>query len=133
MTWGAINEWSTAEGYRLLAERADHPVLSTLLERIRRQEARHIAFYASQARLRLGNSARAQRLTRWALRKLWAPVGSGVMPEAETTFLLGWLLSGDTGSEAVARIDTHVDALPGLGGLHLMAGAAGRVATRLAA
>jgi hypothetical protein len=133
MTWGAINEWSTAEGYRLLTERADHPVLSTLLDRIRQQEARHIAFYASQARLRLAASPRARRLTRWALRKLWAPVGSGVMPEAETTFLLDWLLSGDAGHNAVCRIDSRVDALPGLAGLQLMATATARVSDRVAA
>jgi hypothetical protein len=126
MTWGAVNEWTTAEGYRLLAERAAHPVLTDLLGRIRRQESRHIAFYASQARERLAASPRARRLTRWALRKLWQPVGSGVMPETETRFLIDWLLAGDAGQAAVARIDTHVDALPGLDGLHLMAGATDR-------
>lgn len=133
MTWGAVNEWSTAEGYRLLAERTRHPLLSDLLERIRRQEARHIAFYASEARLRLDRSRRAQRLTRWALRKLWAPVGSGVMPESETQFLLGWLLAGDTGRHAVGRIDAHIGALPGLADLRLMARATEQAALAAAA
>lgn len=133
MTWGAINEWTTAEGYRLLAERADHPVLTELLGRIRQQEARHIAFYASQARARLADSPRARRLTRWALRRLWAPVGSGVMPARETRFLIDWLLGGDAGQAAVGRVDAHVDSLPGQGGLRLMATATEHWADRAAA
>jgi hypothetical protein len=133
MTWGAVNEWSTAEGYRLLADRAQHPVLTDLLGRIRRQESRHIAFYASQARDRLGRSARAQKLTRWALRKLWSPVGSSVMPQSETKFLLTWLLAGDAGQDAADRIDGHVSDLPGLAGLRLMANATQRWASLAAA
>ena len=58
MTWGAVNEWTTQAGYSMLAQRAQHPVLTELLRRIMRQEGRHIDFYASQAttgaRWRLG-------------------------------------------------------------------------------
>ena len=123
MTWGALNEWSTAVGYERLAERADHPVLGELLVRIRRQESRHIAFYASEARVRLQRSRRAQRLTRFALRRLWAPVGSGVMPESETTFLLAWLMGDDDGELAAERIDSNLAALPGMTGLQPVASA----------
>src|SRR5205085_5800868 len=84
MTWGAINEWTTQAGYARLARKADHPVLTELLGRIMRQEGRHIDFYASEAARRLSSSGRAQRLARFALRKLWHPVGAGVMPAAET-------------------------------------------------
>jgi hypothetical protein len=45
MTWGAINEWCTHAGYARLIERERHPVLTELLERIMRQETRHVAFY----------------------------------------------------------------------------------------
>jgi hypothetical protein len=120
MTWGAVNEWSTAAGYDRLAERADHPVLTELLMRIKRQESRHIAFYASEARDRLARSRRAQRLTRFALRHLWAPVGSGVMPPAETEFLLDWLLTGDEGDAVVRKIDANVARLPGLDELRIV-------------
>ena len=121
MTWGAVNEWSTQTGYARLAEVADHPVLTQLLERIARQESRHIAFYATEARDRLARSAKARRATRWALQKLWSPVGSTVMPQAETRFLLGHLMGGADGIVAARRIDDHVDGLPGLAGLHLVA------------
>ena len=123
MTWGAVNEWSTAAGYDRLAERAGHPVLTELLGRIKAQESRHIAFYATEARRRLADSRRAQWLTRFALRRLWAPVGSGVMPAAETAFLLDCLLAGDAGSAAVRRIDANVARLPGLGDLRIVADA----------
>ena len=124
MTWGAVNEWSTQAGYARLAERAGHPVLTELLDRIQRQEARHIAFYATEARRRLATSPRARRLVRWALRTKWAPVGSGVMPRAETEFLLRYLLDGPAGAQAIQRLDANVHKLPGLDGLHLVRTAA---------
>ena len=120
MTWGALNEWSTQAGYARLAEREDHPVLTELLERIQRQEARHIAFYATEARERLAESPRAQRLVRTALNKLWAPVGSGVVPKEETAFLVQWLLGGEAGDAIVKRLDQRLERLPGLAGLRLV-------------
>jgi len=120
MTWGAVNEWSTHSGYARLIDRERHPVLTELLERIIRQETRHVAFYASQARTRLAASRRARRLTRFALRRFWQPVGTGVMPAAETRHLLSYLLAGPEGARAAAKIDAHIDRLPGLGGLGLV-------------
>lgn len=124
MTWGAVNEWSTQAGYARLAERAGHPVLTELLDRIQRQEARHIAFYATEARRRLADSPRARRLVRWALRKKWAPVGSSVMPRAETEFLLRYLLDGPAGAQGIDRLDANVQKLPGLDGLRIVRTAA---------
>lgn len=120
MTWGAINEWTTQAGYSQLARRAGHPVLSELLRRIMRQEGRHIDFYASQAERRLAASARARRLARFALSRLWSPVGSGVMPKAETAHMAAYLMSGPDGRVATQRIDRRVDRLPGLAGLALL-------------
>jgi len=81
MTWGAVNEWSTQTAYDRLIALADHPTLTTLLSRIARQEARHIAFYATGACTRLARSANSGRAIRLALRTLWAPVGSAVLAE----------------------------------------------------
>jgi hypothetical protein len=93
-----------------------------------RQEGRHIDFYASQAEGRLCGDRRAQRLTRFALRKLWKPVGSDVMPPAEVRFLVNHLFGDDSGLGTAERIDRNVDRLPGLDGLHLIRGAAERYA-----
>lgn len=120
MTWGALNEWSTQAGYARLAALEDHPVLTELLGRIQRQESRHIAFYASEARERLAASPRARRLVRLALTRLWAPVGSGVVPTEETAFLVQWLLGGEGGRPVVQRLDQRLERLPGLQGLRLV-------------
>ena len=120
MAWGALNEWTTQAGYARLAAREEHPVLDELLRRIMRQEGRHIDFYASQAEERLARSARARRLTRFALRRFWRPVGSGVMPRVETEFVVWWLFDGADGLAVAQRIDRRVDRLPGLAELCLV-------------
>jgi hypothetical protein len=126
LTWGALNEWTTQAGYLQLARRADHPTLATLLRRIAKQEGRHIDFYASQASRRLAESAQARRLTRLALRTRWRPVGSGVMPAAETAHLVHHLFGGDDGSTMAQRIDRRLSQLPGLEHLTLVASARAR-------
>ncbi len=123
MAWGAINEWTTQAGYARLAAVEGHPTLSELLRRIMRQEGRHIDFYSSEARRRLAHDMGAQRLARQALRYLWKPVGSGVMPAGEVRFLGAHLFSGPDGMAMARRIDRRVDGLPGLAGLHLLASA----------
>lgn len=126
MTWGAINEWSTHAGYARLIQREDHPVLTELLQRIMRQETRHVAFYTTQARERLARSRKARALTRLALRLRWEPVGTGVMPRAETRHLLRFLMGGPDGADTIAHLDNKIDHLPGLNGLHLIRRAAHR-------
>ena len=120
MAWGAVNELTTQAGYAQLARKAGHPVLSELLRRIMRQEGRHVDFYAGEARARLEASRAAQRVTRAALARLWRPVGHGVRPAVETDFLIAHLFAGEDGSRVAARIDRHVDRLPGLAGLDLV-------------
>jgi hypothetical protein len=120
MAWGAINEMTTQAGYALLAARAGNPVLTSLLKRIMVQEGRHIDCYTSEAHLRLTQSAKAQRLTRTALRWLWSPVGSKVMPSAETEHLSRYLFSGIDGAKAIRRVDRKTDRLPGLAGIGLL-------------
>ncbi len=120
MTWGALNEWTTQAGYSRLIQRSEHPELTKMLRRIMKQEGRHIDFYASQARDRLAASPRAQRLTRFALERFWAPVGSGVMPTAEVKHVVGYLFGGAEGSESTDRIERRLQALPGLGGVHVV-------------
>jgi len=108
-----------------LAQRSGHPLLGELARRIARQEGRHIDFYAAEARRRLAASRAARRLVRWSLAHLWRPVGSGVMPQVETDFVIRHLYGGPDGARYVERIDRRIDALPGLEGLHLITGAVG--------
>jgi hypothetical protein len=122
MVWGALNEWTTQAAYSLLIRREDHPVLTELLKRIMKQEGRHIDFYATQARARLEQSRTTQRLTRWALRKYWRPVGHGVRPDGETRHVIEYLFTGDEGRAAAERIDRNINRMPGLDGLNLVKG-----------
>jgi hypothetical protein len=123
MTFGVINEWTTQAGYSRLIQVADHPVLTDLLRRIMKQEGRHIDYYLTQSRSLLAASPRAQRVTRQMLQRLWEPVGAQVMPKAETRHLVGTLFGGEDGRSVAERVDRRIDALPGLAGLGLMAGA----------
>jgi hypothetical protein len=123
LAWGALNEWTTQAGYVQLAKRSNHPVLAELLRRIAKQEGRHIDFYVSQAARRLEASSGARRLTRLALRRRWRPVGSGVMPEAETDHLIAHLFGDDDGASMAERIDRRLSRLPGLGQLGLVTSA----------
>jgi hypothetical protein len=131
MTWGAVNEWTTQAAYARLAQRCDHPVLAEMLRRIMRQEGRHIDFYAAQASTRLDGNRRAQWLTRQALKRFWAPVGSDVMPEAEVRHLISFLFGGKDGLAMTDRIDRRIDNLPGLAGLGLVGQARASMAGQL--
>jgi hypothetical protein len=126
MSWGAINEWSAHSAYARLIEREIHPELTKLLRRIQTQESRHLAFYNSQARDRLERSKRARMLTRFALRRFWAPVGSTIQPKVETAFVLDYLMGGHDGAKHIARLDRKVDTLPGQEGLELVSTAVSR-------
>jgi hypothetical protein len=130
MTWGAINEWTTQAGYGRLSETAGHPTLRELLRRIMKQEGGHIDFYASEAARRLADSPRAQKMTRFALKHSWRPVGSGVMPKQEVDFLVQYLFDGPNGSAVAERIDRRVDRLPGQSDLHLLSSSVAKVAGR---
>ena len=128
VTWGAVNEWTTQAAYLRLAQISGHPELADLLRRIAKQEGRHIDFYASQAERRL-ESRGAQRMTRLMLKRFWRPVGSGVMPKAETDFLIGHLFTGADGRAMTERIDCRIQRLPGMQGLNLVGAAASRLRT----
>ena len=119
MTWGAANEYSAVAAYKRMAAIEKHPVLSELLVRIARQESRHVAFYSTQARQRLGDSVKAQRITRLALRSAWRPVGSGVMSDEEVRHVMGYLFAGEEGRAEMRKLDANIARLPGMEGLTL--------------
>jgi len=132
MTWGAANELSTLTAYQRLIDTTRHPVLIDMLTRIIKDERRHFAFYRAQARRRLAASAQARRVTRWALGHLWAPVGTGVRPQAETDFAVAAVFGGEEAREAVASMDRTLDAFPGLAGLGVYRRAVDDAVRRLA-
>ncbi|MGH2785430.1 MAG: ferritin-like domain-containing protein [Actinomycetota bacterium] len=120
MTWGAINELSTLNGYHRVIAGTRNPILVELLGRIIKDERRHYAFYYNQARHRLDGNARAQRLVRWTLDRFWEPVGSGVRPQAETDFVVRHLFGDGAGRAALHEMERELSKLPGLGGMRLI-------------
>jgi hypothetical protein len=120
MIWGAANEWSAVAAYNRLADLENHPVLAELLRRIAKQEARHVAFYATQARERLAGSKKAQVLARFALKNAWGPVGSSVMGPTEVNFVMGHIFSGEEGMREIRKLDEHISRMPGLEGLTIV-------------
>jgi hypothetical protein len=119
MAWGAINELTTLTAYQRLAEVADHPVLSEVLARIMRDEARHFAFYYHQAEQRLSRPG-TRRVARFLVDRFWAPVGSGVQPDDEVRFIAHHLFSGADGLAAARRVDGTIRRLPGFEGVELI-------------
>jgi hypothetical protein len=119
MTWGAINELTTLTGYRRLSARAGHPVLTELLNRITLDESRHFYFYYRQAERRLARPGVA-RIARWLVDRFWAPVGSGVQPREELTFLAGYLFSDADGRAAARKVDDTIRRLPGFSKARLL-------------
>ena len=117
MTWGAANELSAVAAYRRMAAMHDHPVLSPLLERIAKQETRHVAFYTTQARAKLEASERARKIVRFVMTKIWNPVGSGIMDDAEIRHVMRHLFEGQ-GAE-LDKLDQRVQKFPGLDGVKI--------------
>jgi len=117
---GAVNEMTTLTAYRQLQKRIHHPVLSTILDRLIKQERTHYAFYRSMAERLLAASPSARGVTRWFMQKKFVVVGEGVKDPAEVDQLALFLFDGEDGREAVRAIDQAVSSLPGLDGLSLL-------------
>ncbi|HEY7282579.1 MAG TPA: hypothetical protein VID47_13405, partial [Actinomycetota bacterium] len=120
MTWGAVNELSTLNAYHRIIATTKHPILVQLLQAIIKDERRHFAFYRSQARMRLARSKQARTAVRWALQHMWAVVGTGVRPQAETDHVVIALFGGADGLAVAKEMDAMISALPGLAGLTIM-------------
>jgi len=113
LTWGAISELTTLEGYGVLAERTQHSMLADLLRRLAKDERRHFSFYYNMAREHLLPRA-AQKLTTAVIKYFWMPVGGGVKPDSEVEWMNRFVLGDSRGAEIAARIDATIAKLPGL-------------------
>jgi len=113
MTWGAINELATLTGYHALLDRARHPMLTTVLSRIIKDERRHFSFYFNQAR-RMLQDPTAQRITSFIVRYFWTPVGSPVRGDADAHRVCAFLFGGADGRARLAEVDSTIARLPGL-------------------
>ncbi|HTH51894.1 MAG TPA: acyl-ACP desaturase [Pyrinomonadaceae bacterium] len=121
MTFGAVHEMSTGQGYRRLITLANHPVLTYILEAIIREESAHTQFYRSVAKIELRDNPFARRMTRWIIDNYWKPVGQGSVPKKRTDMMVQTLFGSDEGIEAFHNAVTRrVSQLPGFDGLTRM-------------
>jgi hypothetical protein len=120
LTIGAINELSTLTGYGALIRKSGHPVLKDLLGRIIKDERRHFAFYFNSAKEWLTDNAKAQRVDRWMLDRVWVPVGQGVKTQEQVDALALYLFDDEQGEEELLALDEKIGKLPGLAGIKLM-------------
>jgi hypothetical protein len=113
LTWGAISELTTLEAYGVLAGRTAHPILGELLRRLAKDERRHFSFYYNKAREQLVHPD-AQKLTTFILKHFWLPVGAGIKPDEEVTFISRFVLGDVAGATVAERIDATIAKLPGM-------------------
>lgn len=113
LTYGAISELSTLEGYGVMARRTKNPILAEIVRRLAKDERRHFSFYYNKARLEM-QSRSAQRLTNFVIRHFWLPVGGGVKSDSEVSWILSFILGDPDGAEIASRIDETIAKLPGL-------------------
>jgi hypothetical protein len=113
MTFGAIHEMSTTLGYRRLAELADHPVLTHILNAVIREESAHTQFYRNVARIELRGSEFAQKTARFVVEHFWRPVGQGSKPRKQTEYTIATLFSGGGHEWLDKTLTQRVQQLPG--------------------
>jgi rubrerythrin len=129
MTFGAVHEMTTAQAYRRMIEIADHPVLTTILKAIIREESAHTHFYWSIARLELRKNSSAQKLARKVIENFYYPVGQGSLKKDRTKNVVS-ILFGDNDALAVLdkTVTQRVQQLPGFDGVRKVTEKIGEVA-----
>jgi predicted metal-dependent hydrolase len=119
MTFGAINELSTAQAYRSMIELANHPVLTQILTGIIREESAHTQFYWNVAKIELRRSEFSQKMARFVIKHFWSPVGSGARSKKASDYCIQTLFGNEGGIEWLDRkITKHIYELPGFEGLN---------------
>ena len=133
MTFGAIHEMSTAQGYRRLMKLADHPVLNIILQGIIREEAAHTQFYWNVARLELKKNEFAQKIARFVIEHFWAPVGQGSLAKKRTEYLIATLFGDREGLAILDKTVTQrVRQLPGFADITKINEVIGRITAKSA-
>ncbi|MGH7920500.1 MAG: ferritin-like domain-containing protein, partial [Candidatus Dormibacteraceae bacterium] len=120
LTIGATNELMTLTGYQQLINRANHPVLTQMVQRIIKQERMHYAFYRSQAERLMLDSAPARAAVRYVMTNRFRAVGEGIKSVEDVNLLAAFLFGGEDGRAAVRAIDVAIARLPGMHGVNLL-------------
>lgn len=120
MTFGAVNELSTLNGYQRMWVTARHPVLEYILRGVAREEAMHYFFYWSVARLKLERSAFDRGLNRFMMSNFWKPVGAGLRGTELSNMVIRTLFADDGAEHFDRNVNRRMEDLPGLAGLKVV-------------
>ena len=128
MTFGAIHEMCTGQGYRRLIELADHPVLTQILSTILREESAHTQFYRSVALIELKKNDTSRRLARSVIEHFWYPVGQGSLHKSRTHYMINTLFGGVDGLELLEKtVSDRVRQFPGFDDLNRITKTIGQI------
>ncbi len=127
MAWGALNEFTAAASYNTLARQTANPAVATLCKRIAQQERKHFAFYYTQARKRMAASPVARALVRFAMNRVWDPVGDGVAGHDNLAHTARTLFTDPWGWRELERAEERMRQLPGLEGFDRLTYKIGRL------
>ncbi|MDP3207999.1 MAG: hypothetical protein Q8M65_02525, partial [Rhodoglobus sp.] len=122
MTLGTVDEWLTQAAYRRIVALDPNVEFGRTVASFLSIKQRQLSFFEAQARFRLTESAKAQKLTRKRLSSTPWPIGAKAEPNEETRFFFDHLFV--TEPETVRALDTQIDTLPGQSGLALIRKAA---------
>jgi len=121
-TLGTVDEWLMQAAYRRLIELEPHPQLVDIVTRLLATKTRQLEFFEAQARHRLAESTRAQKVTRRRLATTPWPIGARAEPRDNTRFFFSHLFRSQPST--IADIDTLIASLDGQSNLTLMKRAA---------
>ncbi len=122
MTLGTVDEWLTQAAYRRIVELDPNVEFGKIVDKFLEIKQRQLSFFEAQARFRLTESVRTQKLARKRLVKTPWPIGAKAEPDSETHFFFDQLFV--SAPEVVSQLDARVDGLPGQSGLALIRKAA---------
>jgi hypothetical protein len=66
-------------------------------------------------------------VTRFALSRFWAPVGSSISSDDDVRHVMTHLMSGPEGRRAARKVDDSISGMPGLDGLTIVQDALDRI------
>ena len=129
MTWGMVNELTTARAHRGMVDTTRNVTLEQILRAIGRQERRRFAFYKAQAAHRLRDSARApSSASRWIT--CGSPWARGSAPKRTPTSRPATRSTTRRGVLELREMDAMIAALPDLEGTAYLQRAARAAAAR---
>lgn len=128
VVWRLASAWAAQACRSRAADLADLVGYTEIAEALRDEvdrEAPVVGALRDQADAALRSDPGARARTRAVLAERWEPLPDTVVAD-DVEHLLATLFGAPRGRAVAARVDEHIDALPGLDGLRLMVGALDR-------